>query len=157
MRFPQAYAEVSREVPAPNVAEVVLGSVPEVHSSVSVGAKSSVAPGCIVGRGSVLGQKCSAKRTVVGAGCRVGNNVKVRTGATCCHAYCDAPQLINSVVMDDVTIGDGCHIQNSVLCAGLEVNAGCSLKDCTVAPGYVVAEGLDLKDEVLTAWVGGSV
>ena len=60
--------------------------------------------------------------------------------------------------MDDVRIGDGCHIQNSVLCAGSVVHAGGSLKDCTLGPGYVVAEGLDLKDEVLTAGaVSGSV
>ena len=63
---------------APGLAEVLLGSAPELHSSVSVGNKSSVAPGCVVGRGSVLGQKCSVKRTVIGAGCQVGNNVKVR-------------------------------------------------------------------------------
>lgn len=74
------------------------------------------------------------------------------------RAHTTYAQLINSVVMDDVTVEDGCHIQNSVLCAGSVVHAGGSLKDCTVGPGYVVAEGLDLKDEVLTvAGVGGSM
>lgn len=38
---------------------------------------------------------------------RLGTNVKV----------------LNSVLMEGVTVGDGCTIQNSILCAGVQVRA----------------------------------
>jgi ADP-glucose pyrophosphorylase len=48
--------------------------------------------------------------------CRLGSNVKV----------------INCVLMDNISIGDGSHIQNSIICSGAAVQERCSLKDCQV-------------------------
>lgn len=48
-----------------------------VDASVALGGKSNVASGCVVGRGTVLGDKCSVKRSVIGANCKLGTSVKV--------------------------------------------------------------------------------
>jgi translation initiation factor eIF-2B subunit gamma len=60
-----------------------------------------------------------------------------------------AVKVINSVIMDGVTIGDGAHIQNSVLCVRAVVQDRASLKDCQVGPGYVVGQASEHKEEVL--------
>ena len=73
-----------------------------VHEGVQLGSKTTVASACMVGRGSSLGDKCSVKRSVLGANCRLGANVKI----------------INSVLMDGIVVDDGCHVQNSIVCSG---------------------------------------
>ena len=47
-----------------------------------------------------MADKCSIKRSVLGAMCKLGSNVKI----------------INSVLMDGVQVQDGCHLQNSIVC-----------------------------------------
>lgn len=41
-------------------------------------------------------------------------------------------QVINSVIMDDVVVGDHAHIQNTIVCRGSTVHDRCSLRDCQV-------------------------
>lgn len=73
-----------------------------MHESVQLGSKATVSAGCIVGKGSVLGDKCSVKRSIIGSTCKLGNNVKI----------------MSSIVMDDVIVEEGSHIQNSIICSG---------------------------------------
>lgn len=72
-----------------------------VHESVQLGSKATVSAGCIVGKGSILGDRCSVKRSIIGSTCKLGNSVKI----------------VSSIVMDDVIIEDGSHIQNSIICS----------------------------------------
>ena len=51
--------------------------------------------------------KCSIKRSVLGAMCKLGSNVKI----------------INSVLMDSVIVHDGCHLQNCIVCTGAQLQA----------------------------------
>ena len=51
--------------------------------------------------------KCSIKRSVLGAMCKLGNNVKI----------------INSVLMGSVVVHDGCHLQNCIVCTGAQLQA----------------------------------
>ena len=51
--------------------------------------------------------KCSIKRSVLGAMCKLGSNVKI----------------INSVLMDSVVVHDGCHLQNCIVCTGAQLQA----------------------------------
>ena len=73
-----------------------------MHESVQLGSKATVSAGCIVGKGSILGDKCSVKRSIIGSTCKLGNNVKI----------------MSSIVMDDVIVEEGSHIQNSIICSG---------------------------------------
>ncbi|GFP94248.1 translation initiation factor eif-2b subunit gamma [Phtheirospermum japonicum] len=83
-----------------------------IHPSAALGFKTTVSytshalypalkvgPQCMLGEGSEMGDKCSVKKSVIGRHCRIGSNVKI----------------VNSVVMNYVTIGDGCSIQGSRL------------------------------------------
>jgi len=54
-------------------------------------------------------------------------------GAPACPGWDSNVKVINCVIMDDVTVGDGCHIQNCIICSGAVVQERCSLKDCQVA------------------------
>ncbi len=60
-----------------------------------------------------MADKCSIKRSVLGAMCKLGSNVKI----------------INCVLMDGVEVQDGCHLQNSIICpnAHLQVSPPCPL------------------------------
>ncbi len=55
----------------------------------------------------VCRDKCSIKRSVLGAMCKLGSNVKI----------------INSVLMDSVIVHDGCHLQNCIVCTGAQLQA----------------------------------
>lgn len=41
-------------------------------------------------------------------------------------------KVINSVLQDNVVVGDGCSIQNSILCSGVHVKDKATVKDCQV-------------------------
>ncbi|KAA6423077.1 MAG: hypothetical protein FRX49_07065 [Trebouxia sp. A1-2] len=105
-----------------------------VHESVQLGSKATVSAGCIVAKGNVLGDRCSVKRSIIGTTCKLGNSVKI----------------VSSIVMDDVIVEEGSHIQNSIICSGSHVQARCSVRDCKVGPGFKLSEGSEYRDEVLS-------
>ena len=72
-----------------------------MHESVQLGSKATVSAGCIVGKGSILGDRCSVKRSIIGSTCKLGTSVKI----------------VGSIVMDNVIIEDNSHIQNSIICS----------------------------------------
>ena len=52
-----------------------------VDDACQLGAKTTVAAGCMLGRGTTLGDKCSVKRSVLGHLCKIGSGVR------CAHAW----------------------------------------------------------------------
>ncbi|KAL6223269.1 hypothetical protein ACLB2K_006657 [Fragaria x ananassa] len=104
-----------------------------IHPSAELGSKTTVGPHCMLGEASIMGDKCSVKRSVIGRHCRIGSNVKV----------------VNSVVMNHVTIADGCTIQNSVICSNVQLQERVVLKDCQVGANFVVTIGSECKGEAL--------
>ena len=104
-----------------------------VDPSVVIGGKSTIGPGCIVGVGTSFGEKCSVKRSVVGAGCSVGDGVR----------------LVNCVVMNRATIEDGATVQGSVIGPRAVIGAGASLRECLVEAEFEVEEGDDVRSETL--------
>ena len=82
--------------PAVNDAAHLIGRNPSkyenfVETSVAIGAKSTIGPGCIVADAVTLAEKCSVKRSVIGEGCSIGTGVKI----------------INSILMPRATVEDG--------------------------------------------------
>ena len=104
-----------------------------VDPTVAIGGKSAIGPGCIVGPGTSFGEKCSVKRSVVGAGCHVGDGVR----------------LVNCVVMNRATIEDGATVQGSVVGPRAVIGAGASLRECLVEAEFEVEEGDDVRSETL--------
>ena len=134
-----AYSEMARELAAADAAAHLLGRAPSkyenfVDTTVVIGARATVGPGCIVGKDAALGEKCSVKRSVVGEGANVGNGAK----------------LINSVVMPRAVVEDGCVVQGCVVGPRAVVGAGTSLRECLVAAEYEVDEGEDFRGETLS-------
>lgn len=134
-----AYSEMARELAAADAAAHLLGRAPSkyenfVDTTVVIGARATVGPGCIVGKDAALGEKCSVKRSVVGEGASVGNGAK----------------LINSVVMPRAVVEDGCVVQGCVVGPRAVVGAGTSLRECLVAAEYEVDEGEDFRGETLS-------
>lgn len=135
----QGYADVNRDVIAPQVAPRVLREDPNpryenfVAGSVSVGSRANVAAGTMVGADSALEDRTSVKRSVVGQGCHLGAGSKV----------------VNSVLMDDVRLGANCAVHGCIISAGCSLGEGVRLRDCQLAPGYAVPAGAELTEEVL--------
>eukprot|EP00899_Mesostigma_viride_P013124 jgi/Mesvir1/21812/Mv04200-RA.2 len=132
----QAYVDVNRDICGD---QFHLSGYPlsthqnYVEPSVEIGTKSVVGAQCIVGRQSVLGDKCGIKRSVIGMHCRLGNNVKI----------------VNSVLMHHVTVEDNCHIQNSVVGANALMGERTSIKDCFVGASFQMGQGEDHRGEIL--------
>jgi mannose-1-phosphate guanylyltransferase len=83
--------------------------------------------------GATVDPTAKVQRSFVGSGCHVGPNAEV----------------VDSVLMDDVRVGDGARVERSVVGAGGSVGAGASLADLSVVgfaghvdDGQVVAGGL---------------
>lgn len=66
-----------------------------------------------------------------------------------CCAPGISPQVVNSVLGDDVRTGANCAIHNCVIASGCTLGEGARLRDCQLGPGYSVPAGADLTDEVL--------
>ena len=56
-------------------------------------------------------------------------------------------QVANSVIMNHVTIGDGCSIQGSVICSNVQLQERVNLKDC-----QVISLSLSLSLSVACGW-----
>ncbi len=72
------------------------------------------------------------KRSVVGKKCTIGNFVRI----------------INSVVMDGVSISERCTINNSIVFSGCVVGSGAQLKDCKVGPDSIIPANVDQKGKL---------
>ena len=129
----------------------------------------------LVGGSVHVGERCSIKRSIVGAHCSIGSNVK----------------LTNVVLMDHVTVHDGyataptlstprrnggaatlmracpgllarpsrsvrlrCKLENVVVGSLATVKADCTLKDCQVGYGVLVAAGRTLSWRRALGWAG---
>ena len=135
-----ALLEVSREIASSNPGDAAHLNGRKmskyenfVDPTVAIGGKSAIGPGCIVGAGTSFGEKCSVKRSVVGAGCHVGDGVR----------------LVNCVVMNRATIEDGATVQGSVIGPRAVIGAGASLRECLVEAEFEVEEGDDVRSETL--------
>ena len=104
-----------------------------VDPSVSIGSKSTIGAQCIVGAHTSLGDKCSVKRSVIGANCKLGNGAKITL----------------SLLLDGCVVEHGAQVQGCTLGKGAVIRAKCILKDCQVAPGVTVAESSELRGEVI--------
>ena len=127
----ETYGEVSKDLTSPEFAHL-LPAQAETRPQ-EVGSKTTLGAGCLFAEGVTIGDKCSVKRSVVGARCAIGNNVKI----------------VNSVIMDDVAVGDGTHVQNCVLCNKVRVGEKCTLKDCHVGAQWVLGDEVEHRGETL--------
>lgn len=121
--------------------------------NVYMGQNVTLGRGCVleedvvIGPHSSLGANSSLTKTVVGRGCKVGENVTIS----------------GSYLWDDVVVEDGCCINQSIVCNSAIIKAGSTLKpgcvisyNVVVGPGHVVPPGTrialqDSKDFLATS------
>lgn len=79
-----------------------------------------------------MSEKCSVKRSVIGAHCTIGKNCKIK----------------DSVIMDYVVIEDGVKLEGCVVCSSAKILEKASLKDCEVANGFEVEKDSKYVEDV---------
>lgn len=132
----QAFQDINRDVASEEIhltGYTVSSHNNVIHPSAVLGSKTTVGPHCMLGEGSQLGDKCSVKRSVVGRHCRIGSNVKI----------------MNSVLMNYVTVEDGSVIQGCIISSNVHLQERANLRDCQVGAGYVVGAGAEYRSEAL--------
>jgi len=79
------------------------------------------------------GEATTVKRTCVARNCRIGARVKLQ----------------GCVIMEGVTIEDGCNLTDCVVGAFATIGKGSTLKDCKVGPFFKVDAATEAKNEIL--------
>ncbi|KAI8057777.1 nucleotide-diphospho-sugar transferase [Syncephalis plumigaleata] len=123
-----AYSELNRHMTRIYAAH---HGAARVHASAEVDAKTQVGPDSLVGEGTRVDERCSVKRSVIGAHCQIGKNVKI----------------VNSILMDNVSLGDNVKLDGCVVCQNGKVLERASLKDCTVGAHVIVPSETQAKGE----------
>lgn len=126
------WAEVNKQVVRRlgQAGERLLSQAAEVGKKSQVGQTDSM-----VGDHSVIGEKSSIKRSVLGNMVRIGRSTKIS----------------NSIIMDSATIGDNCKLEGCIVGPHSIIKDSCTLKDCDVGHGHVVVEeGTVGKGEMFT-------
>lgn len=114
-----AYSESNKQIPRllPNLAPSL--EISNIHPAATVKNKSQVGGDCLIAEGTLLGDKSSVKRSIVGKHCKIGDKCKIA----------------NSVIMDYVTISDSCSVTGSIVGSNVHINEKCEVKDCIVGAG----------------------
>ncbi|KAK9486619.1 nucleotide-diphospho-sugar transferase [Lipomyces starkeyi] len=90
----------------------------------------------LVGIGTVMEEKTSVKRSIVGADCIFGRECR----------------LSGCVVMDGVVLGTGVHLDNCIIGNGVIIEDKARLVGCTVEGRYVVRKATQSKNEILRGY-----
>jgi len=104
-----------------------------IHPTYTIAERSQVGADSIVGESTVIGTKCSVKRSILGKHCSVGEKVRIT----------------NCIVMDHVQIADNCTLSNTVICTNAYISTNCNLQGCRVGLKHTVAPGTQEKGEEL--------
>ncbi len=84
-----------------------------------------IGPECFVGAGTYVSDKTTTKHSTLGSNCKVEEKVRVT----------------NCILMDGVTLKEGCFVSGSLLCDGVIVPERVELKDCIVGKGATIKQG----------------
>ena len=75
---------------------------------------AKVAPDCVVGEGTSIGERCTIKKSVLGKGCSIGDGVRPASWRSAWLIFLPfVPQvkIFNSVILDRVVLGNNCVVQ----------------------------------------------
>jgi len=104
-----------------------------VHSSCEVKERSQMDGDTLIGAHTVVDEKCSIKRSVIGRNCKISSMSKI----------------FNCVLMDNVRVMGKCNLQGCVICSDVTVEEGCDLKDCLIGANREIPSGSKLSRELL--------
>ncbi|KAJ3370357.1 hypothetical protein GGF31_004187 [Allomyces arbusculus] len=124
---PAGYAELNRTL-------AKLAGEHRVAATADLAPRTQVGPESMVGDQTRVGERSSVKKSVVGARCVIGRNVK----------------LVNCVLMDGVAIDDEVKLESCIVCPLAQVGEKCTLKDSIVAAKMVVPRETTAKNELFS-------
>ncbi|KNE60119.1 hypothetical protein AMAG_05543 [Allomyces macrogynus ATCC 38327] len=124
---PAGYAELNRTL-------AKLAGEHRVAATADLAPRTQVGPESMVGDQTRVGERSSVKKSVVGARCVIGRNVK----------------LVNCVLMDGVAIDDEVKLESCIVCPLAQVGEKCTLKDSIVAAKVVVPRETTAKNELFS-------
>src|SRR5271170_7073366 len=93
-----------------------------ISPSAEISSKTQVGTDSLVADSTRIDERCSVKRSAIGAHCVIGRNVKISS----------------SVIMDHVEIKDDVKLDGCIVCNNARILERSQLKDCEVGGGYVV-------------------
>ncbi|KAJ1972197.1 Translation initiation factor eIF-2B subunit gamma [Dimargaris xerosporica] len=102
-----------------------------ISATADVNPRSQVGSDSMVGKETKMDERCSVKKSVIGAHCVIGKYVKI----------------VNSVLMDYVTVEDGAKLDGCVICTNAKVLSKAQLKDCEISAGLVIDPNTQAKNE----------
>ncbi|KAJ1978853.1 Translation initiation factor eIF-2B subunit gamma [Dimargaris cristalligena] len=102
-----------------------------VAKSAEINSRSQIGADSMVGNLTKVDERTSVKKSVIGAHCVIGKNVKI----------------VNSVLMDYITVEDGAKLDGCVICNNAKIQAKAQLKDCEVGASLVVDPETQAKNE----------
>ncbi|KAJ3341090.1 hypothetical protein HDU93_005722 [Gonapodya sp. JEL0774] len=123
---PWSYIELNRYLARPALASAV-----RVPASAEVHPRSTVGQDSLVGEGTRMGERCSVKKSVIGAHCVIGKGVKIS----------------GSVVMDYIVIDDNVKLDNCVVGFHAKIGKASILTNCDILPRAVIKDSTQLKGE----------
>jgi NDP-sugar pyrophosphorylase family protein len=88
---------------------------------------------------SIVGTDVDVKEKVVMKLCAISDGCRVATKS----------KLNNSIIMQNVIIGENCTVQNSILATGCVLEDNCNINDCLISANKIVSAGTKVKNEVL--------
>lgn len=126
-----SYVEANRFMSKPDCP--LRDDATRVHPSCEVKERSQMDGDTLIGANTVVEEKCSIKRSVIGRNCKISSMSKI----------------FNCILMDNVTIQGRCSLQGNVVCSDVTVEEGCELKDCLIGANRVIPAGSKLSRELL--------
>ncbi|KAL0370998.1 UNVERIFIED_CONTAM: Translation initiation factor eIF-2B subunit gamma [Sesamum angustifolium] len=117
----QAFSDINRDV---------TGDANHLSGYTFSAQNNIIHPSAVLGSKTTVGPQC-----MLGEGSQMGDKCSVKK--------------LPFVVLNHVTIGDGCSIQGSIICSNVQLQERAVLKDCQVGAGFVVTAGSEHKGESL--------
>ena len=95
----------------------------------------------VVGADSRIGSKSWVTRSSIGPGCRIGSNVTIG----------------NCIMLENVTVEDGCKLEGCVLGAGVKIGPDCAVgRRSVLGPGVEISNGTVVPDDTWLSSTGTS-
>ncbi|KAJ1501032.1 hypothetical protein HMI56_003475 [Coelomomyces lativittatus] len=102
-----------------------------VHASAELALRTQICSESMINKGTKCGDRCSIKKSVVGAHVLLGKNVK----------------LVNTVIMDHVVLEDDVKLESCIVGHSAKIMEKCFLKDVIVCSKASVQKDTTLRNE----------
>ncbi|MEE6495248.1 hypothetical protein FKM82_001992 [Ascaphus truei] len=127
------YMEANRQVP--RLLGTICSDELRVHPSALITDRLLVGADSMIGAGTQVGERTSIKHSVVGSNCCIRDKVKIT----------------NCVIMNGVTVHEGCTLHGSVICNQAVIESSADIKDCLLGANLHIHSKAKRGNEIIMA------